>query len=494
MYGTHSQNTKFISLSLSLPAHIAFYRKQEIMAQLWKGRFKKELAKETNDFNASIHFDSRMYKEDITGSMAHATMLGACGIIEKSESEKIVQGLSEILADIESGKLAIDPGAEDIHTFVESELTARLGQTGKRLHTARSRNDQVALDIRMTLKKEIDAIAADIKDLLAVLCKKAEENKGVILPGYTHLQRAQPITFGHHLMAYAAMLCRDLDRLADVKKRMNVLPLGSGALAGTTYPIDRQMVAAQLDFDDVSANSLDGVSDRDFCIELAAALSLVMVHLSRFSEEIIMWCSWEFKFVELDDAFSTGSSIMPQKKNPDIAELVRGKSGRVFGDLTTLLTVMKGIALAYNKDMQEDKEAIFDAVDTLELCLKTVTPMLDTMKTLPANMRRAAAKGFINATDCADYLTKKGMPFRDAYKLTGCMVSDCIAKDKTLEELTLDEFKGYSALFENDIYDAIDLIKCCEGRTSYGGPSEASVNNQIRLAMDQLAAWEANNA
>ena len=464
------------------------------MAQLWKGRFKKELAKETNDFNASIHFDSRMYKEDITGSMAHATMLGACRIIEKSESEKIVQGLSEILADIESGKLAIDPGAEDIHTFVEGELTARLGQTGKRLHTARSRNDQVALDIRMTLKKEIDAIAADIKDLLAVLCKKAEENKGVILPGYTHLQRAQPITFGHHLMAYAAMLCRDLDRLADVKKRMNVLPLGSGALAGTTYPIDRQMVAAQLDFDDVSANSLDGVSDRDFCIELAAALSLVMVHLSRFSEEIIMWCSWEFKFVELDDAFSTGSSIMPQKKNPDIAELVRGKSGRVFGDLTTLLTVMKGIALAYNKDMQEDKEAIFDAVDTLELCLKTVTPMLDTMKTLPANMRRAAAKGFINATDCADYLTKKGMPFRDAYKLTGCMVSDCIAKDKTLEELTLDEFKGYSALFENDIYDAIDLIKCCEGRTSYGGPSEASVNNQIRLAMDQLAAWEANNA
>ena len=464
------------------------------MAQLWKGRFKKELAKETNDFNASIHFDSRMYKEDITGSMAHATMLGACGIIEKSESEKIVQGLSEILADIESGKLAIDPGAEDIHTFVEGELTARLGQTGKRLHTARSRNDQVALDIRMTLKKEIDTIAADIKDLLAVLCKKAEENKGVILPGYTHLQRAQPITFGHHLMAYAAMLCRDLDRLADVKKRMNVLPLGSGALAGTTYPIDRQMVAAQLGFDDVSANSLDGVSDRDFCIELAAALSLVMVHLSRFSEEIIMWCSWEFKFVELDDAFSTGSSIMPQKKNPDIAELVRGKSGRVFGDLTTLLTVMKGIALAYNKDMQEDKEAIFDAVDTLELCLKTVTPMLDTMKTLPANMRRAAAKGFINATDCADYLTKKGMPFRDAYKLTGCMVSDCIAKDKTLEELTLDEFKGYSVLFENDIYDAIDLIKCCEGRTSYGGPSEASVNNQIRLAMDQLTAWEANNA
>lgn len=449
------------------------------MAQLWKGRFKKELAKETNDFNASIHFDSRMYKEDITGSMAHATMLGACGIIEKSESEKIVQGLSEILADIESGKLAIDPGAEDIHTFVEGELTARLGQTGKRLHTARSRNDQVALDIRMTLKKEIDTIAADIKDLLAVLCKKAEENKGVILPGYTHLQRAQPITFGHHLMAYAAMLCRDLDRLADVKKRMNVLPLGSGALAGTTYPIDRQMVAAQLGFDDVSANSLDGVSDRDFCIELAAALSLVMVHLSRFSEEIIMWCSWEFKFVELDDAFSTGSSIMPQKKNPDIAELVRGKSGRVFGDLTTLLTVMKGIALAYNKDMQEDKEAIFDAVDTVKMCLHAFTPMIDTMTVLKDNMRAAAAKGFINATDCADYLTKKGMPFRDAYKCTGTMVGACIRADKTLEELTLDEFKQYSDLFEADIYDAIDLTHCCEGRTSYGGPTQASVLKQI---------------
>lgn len=449
------------------------------MAQLWKGRFKKELAKETNDFNASIHFDSRMYKEDITGSMAHATMLGACGIIEKSESEKIVQGLSEILADIESGKLAIDPGAEDIHTFVEGELTARLGQTGKRLHTARSRNDQVALDIRMTLKKEIDTIAADIKDLLAVLCKKAEENKGVILPGYTHLQRAQPITFGHHLMAYAAMLCRDLDRLADVKKRMNVLPLGSGALAGTTYPIDRQMVAAQLGFDDVSANSLDGVSDRDFCIELAAALSLVMVHLSRFSEEIIMWCSWEFKFVELDDAFSTGSSIMPQKKNPDIAELVRGKSGRVFGDLTTLLTVMKGIALAYNKDMQEDKEAIFDAVDTVKMCLHAFTPMIDTMTVLKDNMRAAAAKGFINATDCADYLTKKGMPFRDAYKCTGTMVGACIRADKTLEDLTLDEFKQYSDLFEADIYDAIDLTHCCEGRTSYGGPTQASVLKQI---------------
>ena len=364
------------------------------MPQLWKGRFKKELAKETNDFNSSISFDSRMFEEDIKGSIAHATMLGATGIIDKSESEKIVAGLSEILADIKSGKLDIDMSAEDIHTFVEGELTARLGQTGKRLHTARSRNDQVALDIRLTLRKEIDEISEKIKGLVSVLCNKAEENKETIMPGYTHLQRAQPITFGHHLMAYAQMLLRDLDRLADVKKRMNVLPLGSGALAGTTYPLDRNMVADLLGFDSVSLNSLDGVSDRDFCIELASALSLVMVHLSRFSEEIIMWCSWEFKFVELDDAFSTGSSIMPQKKNPDIAELVRGKSGRVFGDLTTLLTVMKGIALAYNKDMQEDKEAIFDAVDTVKMCLNAFTPMIDTMTVLKDNMRHAAAKGF----------------------------------------------------------------------------------------------------
>ena len=411
------------------------------MPQLWKGRFKKKLAKETNDFNSSISFDSRMFEEDIKGSIAHATMLGATGIIDKSESEKIVAGLSEILADIKSGKLDIDMSAEDIHTFVEGELTARLGQTGKRLHTARSRNDQVALDIRLTLRKEIDEISEKIKDLVLVLCNKAEENKETIMPGYTHLQRAQPITFGHHLMAYAQMLLRDLDRLADVKKRMNVLPLGSGALAGTTYPLDRNMVADLLGFDSVSLNSLDGVSDRDFCIELASALSLVMVHLSRFSEEIIMWCSWEFKFVELDDAFSTGSSIMPQKKNPDIAELVRGKSGRVFGDLTTLLTVMKGIALAYNKDMQEDKEAIFDAVDTVKMCLNAFTPMIDTMTVLKDNMRHAAAKGFINATDCADYLVGKGLPFRDAYKATGELVALCIDKNLTLETLPLDEYK-----------------------------------------------------
>lgn len=456
------------------------------MPQLWKGRFKKELAKETNDFNSSISFDSRMFEEDIKGSIAHATMLGATGIIDKGESEKIVAGLSEILADIKSGKLDIDMSAEDIHTFVEGELTARLGQTGKRLHTARSRNDQVALDIRLTLRKEIDEISEKIKELVSVLCNKAEENKETIMPGYTHLQRAQPITFGHHLMAYAQMLLRDLDRLADVKKRMNVLPLGSGALAGTTYPLDRNMVADLLGFDSVSLNSLDGVSDRDFCIELASALSLVMVHLSRFSEEIIMWCSWEFKFVELDDAFSTGSSIMPQKKNPDIAELVRGKSGRVFGDLTTLLTVMKGIALAYNKDMQEDKEAIFDAVDTVKMCLNAFTPMIDTMTVLKDNMRHAAAKGFINATDCADYLVGKGLPFRDAYKATGELVALCIDKDLTLETLPLDEYKKICDLFDDGVYQAINLEKCVADRLVVGGPSVQSVENQIKYARNAV--------
>lgn len=456
------------------------------MPQLWKGRFKKELAKETNDFNSSISFDSRMFEEDIKGSIAHATMLGATGIIDKGESEKIVAGLSEILADIKSGKLDIDMSAEDIHTFVEGELTARLGQTGKRLHTARSRNDQVALDIRLTLRKEIDEISEKIKELVSVLCNKAEENKETIMPGYTHLQRAQPITFGHHLMAYAQMLLRDLDRLADVKKRMNVLPLGSGALAGTTYPLDRNMVADLLGFDSVSLNSLDGVSDRDFCIELASALSLVMVHLSRFSEEIIMWCSWEFKFVELDDAFSTGSSIMPQKKNPDIAELVRGKSGRVFGDLTTLLTVMKGIAIAYNKDMQEDKEAIFDAVDTVKMCLNAFTPMIDTMTVLKDNMRHAAAKGFINATDCADYLVGKGLPFRDAYKATGELVALCIDKDLTLETLPLDEYKKICDLFDDGVYQAINLEKCVADRLVVGGPSIQSVETQIKYARNAV--------
>lgn len=452
------------------------------MAQLWKGRFKKELAKETNDFNSSISFDSRMFEEDIKGSMAHAAMLGACGIIDKSESEKIIAGLQDILNDIKSGALEIDENAEDIHTFVEGELTERLGDTGKRLHTARSRNDQVALDIRLTLRKEIGITENKIKELIGVICDKAEENKQTIMPGYTHLQRAQPITFAHHIMAYAAMLCRDLDRLADTKRRMNVCPLGSGALAGTTYPLNREMVAKELGFDSITLNSLDGVSDRDFCIDLAAALSIIMVHLSRFAEEIIMWCSWEFKFVELDDAFSTGSSIMPQKKNPDIAELVRGKSGRVFGDLAALLTVMKGIALAYNKDMQEDKEAVFDAVDTVKMCLNAFTPMIKTMTVLKENMRSAAAKGFINATDCADYLVGKGLPFRDAYKATGELVALCIDRDLTLETLPIEEYKKICPLFDEEVYKAINLEKCVADRLVPGGPSAESVEKQIEAA------------
>lgn len=456
------------------------------MAQLWKGRFKKELAKETNDFNSSINFDCRMFEQDIKGSIAHATMLGATDIIDKGESEKIIGGLNDILTDIKSGKLEIDMQAEDIHTFVEGELTARLGQTGKRLHTARSRNDQVALDIRLTLRDEIDDIIAKLKALVAILCNKAEKHKDTIMPGYTHLQRAQPITFGHHLMAYCAMILRDIDRLKDVKKRMNVCPLGSGALAGTTYPLDRNMVADLLGFDGITHNSLDGVSDRDFCIELASALSIIMVHLSRFSEEIIMWCSWEFKFVELDDAFSTGSSIMPQKKNPDIAELVRGKSGRVFGDLTTLLTMMKGIALAYNKDMQEDKEAIFDAVDTVKMCLNAFTPMIDTMTIFKENMRNAAAKGFINATDCADYLVGKGLPFRDAYKCTGELVALCIDKGLTLETLPLEEYQKVCNLFDSEVYTAINLEKCVNDRKVVGSPCPENVIAQVKSAREKI--------
>ena len=462
--------------------------------KLWAGRFQKETDTLVNDFNSSIGFDARLYQQDIRGSIAHAAMLGKQGIIEEHEAEKIIEGLKAILADIEDGKVEFSMDNEDIHMNVEALLTARIGDAGKRLHTARSRNDQVALDFRMYVREQIPVIVGQLLELETVLCRQAKKHQTAVMPGYTHLQRAQPTTFAHYMMAYANMFKRDVTRLEDCLERLDECPLGAGALATTTYDIDRFATAQALGFKKPTDNSMDSVSDRDYAIELLSALSILMMHLSRFSEEIILWCSWEFKFVDLDDAYSTGSSIMPQKKNPDVTELIRGKTGRVYGDLNTLLVMMKGIPLAYNKDMQEDKEAIFDAVDTLELCLKTITPMLDTMKTLPANMRRAAAKGFINATDCADYLTKKGMPFRDAYKLTGCMVSDCIAKDKTLEELTLDEFKGYSALFENDIYDAIDLIKCCEGRTSYGGPSEASVNNQIRLAMDQLAAWEANNA
>ena len=446
--------------------------------KLWTGRFQKEISKTTNDFNSSISFDSRMYKEDITGSIAHATMLGQCGIIEKEQAEIICKGLQEILTDIESGKLSIDMEAEDIHTFIEGELTKRLGDNGKRLHTARSRNDQVALDVRLYLRNQIDELKSLVKGLIEVICSKAEEYAETVMPGYTHLQRAQPITFGHHLMAYAEMLLRDLSRLEDTQKRMNVNPLGSCALACTTYPIDRSITTRLLGFDSMTRNSLDGVSDRDFCLELASALSIIMVHLSRFSEEIIMWCSWEFKFIELDDAFSTGSSIMPQKKNPDIAELVRGKSGRVFGDLQGLLTAMKGIALAYNKDMQEDKEAVFDAVDTVKMCITAFTPMLDTMTVIPQNMRKAAAGGFINATDCADYLVKKGLPFRDAYKATGSLVALCIEKGETLETLPIEEYKVICDTFDEGVYEAISLEKCVKERSPYGGP--ANVLNAVK--------------
>ena len=456
------------------------------MAMMWAGRFSKEVDSKVNAFNSSIAFDARMYKQDIAGSIAHATMLGERGIISVSDSLELIGGLKEILADIESGKLEFDPNAEDIHMFIEAELTKRLGDVGKRLHTSRSRNDQVALDIRLYLRDEIKEIKALIKQLIETLCKIAAEHSETIMPGYTHLQRAQPITFGHHLMAYAQMLLRDLDRLNDTERRMNVCPLGSCALAGTTYDIDRERTSSLLGMNNPMANSLDGVSDRDFCIELASALAICMVHLSRYSEEIIMWCSWEFKFIELDDAFSTGSSIMPQKKNPDVTELIRGKTARVIGDNMTLLTMMKGLPLAYNKDMQEDKEAIFDAVDNIKLCLVTFIPMLDTMRVIKENMRATAAKGFINATDCADYLVKKGMPFRTAYKITGGLVALCISKNTTLEELPLEDYKQQSEIFEDDVYTAISLDTCVKERKSFGGPSPESVLGQVEFVKKYL--------
>ena len=458
------------------------------MGKMWAGRFKKEADSKVNDFNSSISFDGRMYRHDILGSIAHATMLADQGIISQEDADAILDGLTEILADLNDGRLLMDPDAEDIHMFIEAELTARIGDAGKRLHTARSRNDQVALDIRLYLRDEIAEIRQLIAALVETLCQMAEEHTDTIMPGYTHLQRAQPITFGHHLMAYASMLLRDLDRLADAARRMNFCPLGSGALAGTTYPIDRNQTASLLEFEGPVMNSLDGVSDRDFCIELCSAISMIMMHLSRFSEEIILWCSWEFKFLELDDAFATGSSIMPQKKNPDVAELVRGKTGRVYGDLMTLLSMMKSLPLAYNKDMQEDKEAIFDAVDTVKICLSTFEPMLRTARVLKENMRAAAAKGFINATDCADYLTKKGVPFRDAYKITGTLVGYCVDHNLTLETLPLSEYQKLSSVFEEDVYQAIDLTTCAMTRKSLGGPAKESVCAQIAAARAQLKA------
>lgn len=454
--------------------------------KLWAGRFQKETDDRVNSFNTSLPFDNRMYAHDIEGSMAHAKMLAATGIIAAEDTEKILEGLQGIRADIESGKLTMDNDAEDIHMFIEAELTARIGDAGKRLHTARSRNDQVAVDLRLYLRDAIAELSGLLKALIEVLLTKAESYAEAIMPGYTHLQRAQPITFGHHLMAYVSMLLRDIERLNDCKKRMNIMPLGSGALAGTTYPIDRRMTASLLGFDAPCSNSLDGVSDRDFCIELASAVSICMMHLSRFSEEIILWCSWEFRFIELDDGFTTGSSIMPQKKNADVTELIRGKTGRVYGDLTALLTMMKGLPLAYNKDMQEDKEAVFDAVDTLRECLVTFIPMLDTMTVKKENMRLAAAKGFINATDLADYLTKKGMPFRDAYKISGSLVGCCVRENTVLEDIPLDTLKEYSDLFDKDVYDAIALETCVRTRISEGGPSPESVRKQITLAKEKL--------
>ena len=449
------------------------------MAKLWAGRTDGITSQLADDFNSSIRVDSRMYKQDITGSMAHAAMLARQGIISEDDADTLIGGLQAILFDIEAGTLPVDMDCEDIHMFVEQELTDRLGDVGKRLHTARSRNDQVALDMRLYLRDETDEISSLVKTVILAVTDKAQQYKEAIMPGYTHLQRAQPISFGHQLMAYSFMLLRDLERLSDCRKRINISPIGACALAGTTYNTDRFFEAKELDFDAIALNSIDGVSDRDFCVELLSDLSMLMMHLSRFAEEIILWCSWEFKFVELSDSFTTGSSIMPQKKNPDMAELVRGKTGRVYGDLMGLLTVLKGIPLAYNKDMQEDKEGVFDACDTVKMCLKIMAEMVNSMTANTDNMLKAAQKGFINATDLADYLVNKGLPFRSAYKISGQIVAKCIAEGKVLETLSLDEYKEFSPLFENDIFESIDLKTCVEGRSVPGGPSEKSVLSQI---------------
>ena len=460
------------------------------MEKLWAGRAEKATDQLADDFNSSIRFDSRMYKEDIEGSLAHAAMLCACGILTEDECASITEGLGGILSDLETGKLTFDETAEDIHMFVESELTRRIGDNGKKLHTARSRNDQVALDLRLYLRKECGSIREKLLTLLSSVTDKAEECKEMILPGYTHLQRAQPITFGQHLLAYSMMLLRDLGRLQDTLKRMNYSPLGSCAFAGTTYRTDRRMVAKALCFDGICENSLDGVSDRDYCLELLSCLSILMMHLSRFSEEIILWSSWEFKFVELDDAYTTGSSIMPQKKNSDMAELVRGKTGRVYGDLMGSLTMLKGLPLAYNKDMQEDKESVFDAVDTVKMCLENFAPMIATMKPLPENMYKAAGKGYINATDLADYLTKKGLPFRTAYKIVGQTVGYCIRQNKTLEELSLEEYRTLYEGYDTGLFDAISLKNCVSRRTSEGGTALPSVEKQIGFVREQMKQFQ----
>ena len=447
--------------------------------KLWAGRFQKETDTQVNDFNSSILFDQRMYKQDIQGSLAHATMLGRQGTITKEEADDIVNGLTAILQDIEDGKVEFSMENEDIHMNIEAMLTQRIGPDGKRLHTGRSRNDQVAVDFRLYVKSEIPKIIGMLLDLEKVLTEKAKANTETVMPGYTHMQRAQPTTFAHYMMAYANMIRRDITRLEDCLERMDECPLGAGALATSSYPIDREFTAHALGFKKPTENSMDSVSDRDFAIEFLSACSILMMHLSRFSEEIILWCSWEFKFVEMDDAYSTGSSIMPQKKNPDVAELVRGKTGRVYGSLITLLTVMKGLPLAYNKDMQEDKEPVFDAIDTVELCIPVFSAMLETMTVLPKNMRKAASGGFINATDCADYLTRKGMPFREAYMIVGRLVNNCLKSGDTLDTLTLRDFRAVSNLFDGDIYDALALKTCVNERKVMGGPAEQEVLRQI---------------
>ena len=451
------------------------------MKKMWAGRTAGETDHFADDFNSSIRFDQRLYEQDIRGSIAHAEMLSAQKIIPEAAKNHIVAGLEDILSDLQEGVLEVDPSAEDIHMFIEQVLTERIGEEGKMLHTARSRNDQVALDLRLYLKAEIDEILFRLRRLLRVIVDQAEKEKNTILPGYTHLQRAQPVLFGHHLMAYAMMLDRDISRLEDTRKRTDVSVIGSCALAGTTYDTDRGLEASLLGLSRVGENSMDGVSDRDFAAEFLFDCSVLMMHLSRFSEEILLWTSWEFGFVELDDRYTTGSSIMPQKKNSDMAELVRGKTGRVYGDLMTLLTVLKGLPLAYNKDMQEDKEPVFDAVDTITMCLDVFTPMIATMKVRRENMKKAAQKGFINATDLADYLTRKGMPFRDAYKISGKMVSWCMEHGTVLEEVSLDRYREFSALFDEDVYDAIDLENCVNRRISEGGTSASSVERQIAL-------------
>lgn len=460
--------------------------------KLWAGRFQKETDTQVNDFNSSIIFDQRMYKQDIQGSLAHATMLGRQGIITKEEADDIVNGLQAILQDIEDGNVEFSMENEDIHMNIEAMLTQRIGPDGKRLHTGRSRNDQVAVDFRLYVKSEIPKIIGQLLDLEKVLIEKAKANTETVMPGYTHMQRAQPTTFAHYMMAYANMIRRDITRLEDCLERMDECPLGAGALATSSYPIDREFTAHALGFKKPTENSMDSVSDRDFAIEFLSACSILMMHLSRFSEEIILWCSWEFKFVEMDDAYSTGSSIMPQKKNPDVAELVRGKTGRVYGSLITLLTVMKGLPLAYNKDMQEDKEPVFDAIDTVELCIPVFSAMLKTMTVLPKNMRKAASGGFINATDCADYLTRKGMPFREAYMIVGRLVNNCLKSGDTLDTLTLRDFRAVSNLFDGDIYDALALKTCVNERKVMGGPAEQEVLRQIAY-IEQFVAEHASS-